>query len=132
MKNLAQIEGRLGNTPELKQLHGGKMVTRLSVALNKKIRRKHETKTVTDWYTVEAWGHNATPASRLRKGDAVFVQGELRTGSFTKGEATIPTTYIVAVNLRKIDYSIFASDDAPEHDSIDTQADPDSDEDIPD
>jgi single-strand DNA-binding protein len=132
MKTLAQIEGRLGKDAEMKELPGGKKVTRFSVAVNKKIRRKKETKTVTDWYSVEAWGHNATPASRLRKGDPVFVQGELRTGSYTKGDVTIPTTFITVVSLRKLDYSIFGNDDAPEHDPIDTEADPDAEgDDVP-
>lgn len=99
-----------------------KKVTRFSVAVNKKIRRKKETKIVTDWYNVEAWGNNATPASRLRKGDPVFIQGELRTGSYIRGKVIIPTTFITVVNLRKLDYSIFGTDYAPEHDPINTEA----------
>jgi single-strand DNA-binding protein len=115
MKNLAQIEGNLGQTPTYTKLSSGKEVTRFTVAVNKTWKKGNEKKKVTDWFRVEAWGHLAIPASRLHKGDAVFVQGETRTGSYVDKEGTNHnTTTIVAINLRKLDYSIFAKDDAPE------------------
>jgi single-strand DNA-binding protein len=114
MKELVQIEGRLGKNPETRELPRGRKVTRFSVAVNKKIRKGEETTTITDWYNVEAWGHNATACARLQKGDAVFIEGELRTGSYSKGEITISTTFVTVTKVRKLDYSIFDNNDVAE------------------
>jgi single-strand DNA-binding protein len=114
MKNLAQIEGNLGQDPIYTQLSGGKRVTRLSIAVNKTWTKGKEKKQTTDWFRVECWGTLALPASRLKKADAVFVQGELRTSEYVKDGVTIPTVSIVAGHLRKIDYSIFSKADGPE------------------
>jgi single-strand DNA-binding protein len=114
MKNLAQIEGNLGQDPIPTQLSSGKQVTRLSIAVNKTWTKGKEKKQATDWLRVECWDKLALPASRLKKGDAVFVQGELRTSEYVKDGVTIPVVSIVAGHLRKIDFSIFAKADAPE------------------
>jgi single stranded DNA-binding protein len=107
MKALVQIEGRLGKNPETRELPHGKKVTRFSIAVNKRIRKNDEVTTITDWYNVEACGYNATPASRPEKGDPVFLLGELGTGSYTRNEVNIPTTFVTVTTLRKLDYSIF-------------------------
>ena len=114
MKNLAQIEGNLGQDPTYTKLSSGKEVTRFSVAVNKQWKKNGEKKTAVDWFKVEAWGHLAKPASRLKKGDTVFVQGEQRTGSYQKDNVKIPTQYTVAINLRRIDNSIYEKSEAPE------------------
>jgi single stranded DNA-binding protein len=124
MKALVQIEGRLGKNPETRELPRGRKVTRFSVAVNKKIRKGDETTTITDWYNVEAWGYNATSSGRLQKGDAVFIEGELRTGSYTKGEITISTTFVTVTRVRKLDYSIFDNNEVaePEETGADLEA----------
>ena len=124
MKALVQIEGRLGKNPETRELPRGRKVTRFSVAVNKKIRKGDETTIITDWYNVEAWGYNATSSSRLQKGDAVFIEGELRTGSYTKGEITISTTFVTVTRIRKLDYSIFDNNEVaePEETGADLEA----------
>jgi single-strand DNA-binding protein len=124
MKALVQIEGRLGKNPETRELPRGRKVTRFSVAVNKKIRKGDETTTITDWYNVEAWGYNATSSGRLQKGDAVFIEGELRTGSYTKGEITISTTFVTVTRVRKLGYSIFDNNEVaePEETGADLEA----------
>ncbi len=113
IKNLTQIEGNLGQIPTYTKLSSGKEVTRFSVAVNKSWKKGNERKKATDWFRIEAWGHLAIPASRLQKGDAVFIQGELRTGTYKdKDGVSHNTTTIVALNLRKLDYSIF-KDEVP-------------------
>jgi single stranded DNA-binding protein len=120
MKALVQIEGRLDKNPETRELPRGRKVTGFSVAVNKKIRKNDETTTtVTDWYNVESWGYNATAAGRLQKGDAVFIEGELRTGSYTKGEVTISTTFVTVTRVRKLDYSIFDNNEVAEPEEAD-------------
>jgi single-strand DNA-binding protein len=84
MKNLVQIEGNLGQDPVHTQLSSGRQVTRLSIAVNKTWTKGKEKKQTTDWFRVECRGTLALPASRLKKADAVFVQGELRTTEYVK------------------------------------------------
>jgi single-strand DNA-binding protein len=114
MKNLVQIEGNLGQDPVHTQLSSGKHITRLSIAVNKTWTKGKEKKETTDWFRVECWDKLAQPASRLKKADAVFVQGELRTSEYVKDGVTIPVVSIVAGHLRKIDFSIFSKADTPE------------------
>jgi len=114
MKNLVQIEGNLGQAPVHTQLSSGKHVTRLSVAVNKSWTKGKDKKQTTDWFRVECWDKLALPASRLKKADAVLVQGELRTSEYVKDGVTIPAVSIVASHLRKIDFSIFSKTDAPD------------------
>ncbi len=114
MKNLTQIEGNLGQNPIHTVLSSGKEVTRFSVAVNKKWKKGGETKSVVDWFRVEAWGRLAQTTNRLQKGDTVFAQGELRTGSYVKDGVTHYTTTIIVINLRKVDNSIFSKSDVPE------------------
>jgi single stranded DNA-binding protein len=123
MKALVQIERRLGKNPETRELPRGKKVTRFSIAVNKRIRKNDEITTITDWYNVEAWGYNATPASRLEKGDPVFLLGELRTGSYTRNEVNIPTAFVTVSTLRKLDYSIFDDSEAAKSEDSAVDAD---------
>jgi single-strand DNA-binding protein len=114
MKTLFQTEGHLGKDPVIKSLSSGRQVTRFSVASNKKWKKGNQMKSVTDWFQVEAWGNLAVPASRLKKGDPVFIQGELRTGSYTKDNVMHQTTTVIVANLRLLDYSIFAKEEVPD------------------
>jgi single-stranded DNA-binding protein len=58
-------------------------------------------KQTTDWFRVECWDTLAIPASRLKKADAVFVQGELRTSEYVKDGVTIPAVSIVAATCER-------------------------------
>jgi len=109
--NAAQIAGNLGKDAATSTTKGGKNVTRFSIAANKKWTDKsgkeHET---TDWFRVAAWNNLAKFASSLKQGDAVLVQGELRTGEYTddKNVKRQPVE-IVANTILRIDYSKLAS-----------------------
>jgi single-stranded DNA-binding protein len=86
--------------------------------VNEKIRKGDATTIITD--NVEAWLYNATSSGRrLQKGDAVFIEGELRTVSYTKGEITISTTFVTVTKVRKLDYSIFDNNDVVESEEAD-------------
>ncbi len=125
MKNQSIIEGNLGQNATYKKLTSGKEVTRLSIALNKTWRKNGERKSTVDWITVEVWGTTlALAAAKLVKGDAVIVEGEYRTGSYTKNGVTIPTCRVVATYLRKLDNSIYSKSEAPENgteEALDTE-----------
>ena len=115
--NAAQIAGNLGKDADTATTKDGNNVTRLSIASNKKWTDKegkeHET---TDWFRVAAWGNLGMFAASLKQGDAVLVQGELRTGEYTDDKKIKrQTVELVANTILRIDYSKTAeADDAAE------------------
>jgi single-strand DNA-binding protein len=112
MKNQVFLEGNLGKDATFASTTTGQTVTKFSLAINKSWKNKSgKEETRTDWLQIEVWGKLATPASRLKKGDAVIIQGELRTGSYEKDGVTHNTTTISVNYLRKIDFSIFKGED---------------------
>ena len=109
MKNMIHLEGNLGKAPTLTTIEGDKQVTKFNIAVNKSWTKNGIKSTRTDWFSIEIWGRLAVPASRLKKGDAVIVQGELRTGEYEKDGVKHYTTTVNASYLRKLDFSIFKS-----------------------
>ena len=99
MRNSVQIIGNVGNTPEVRQLEGGKMMARFSVATNESYKNaKGETVKNTDWHNFVAWGNQAKIVSDyLSKGREVAIEGKLTTRSFEdkNGEKRYVTEIVV-------------------------------------
>ena len=119
MKNIAIIEGRLGQDANLAYTSGSKPVTTLSVAINRKWKTESgEKKEAVDWITGKCWGRLAKPASKLQKGDAVAVSGSIRTSTYTKDGAKHTFFYIQADHLRLIDFSIYSNETSDANDEM--------------
>ncbi len=105
MKNYAQIEGNLGADAVTTELQNNRRVTRFSVAINKTWKRNGQKYTSTDWVKVAAWGKLTDFASKLKKGNPVLVQGELRSSKYKDANNVEHATFeIVAISIRKFDY----------------------------
>ncbi len=105
MKNYAQIEGNLGADAVTTELQNNRRVTRFSVAINKTWKRNGQRQTSTNWVKVAAWGKLTDFASKLRKGNPVLVQGELRTSRYKDANNVEHGSFeIVAISIRKFDY----------------------------
>src|SRR5262249_48016739 len=84
--SMAQIQliGNLGRDPEMNYTPDGTAVCKFSIAVSKitgKGEDKHET---TAWYNVTAWRNLAEMLStHLKKGQQVFVQGDLNVRQYT-------------------------------------------------
>jgi single-strand DNA-binding protein len=78
--NKMMIIGNLGADPELRYTPGGKAVAELRVAVNDRYRGQDgEWTEDTQWFRVELWEQAAERAAeRLRKGQKVFAEGQLR------------------------------------------------------
>jgi single-strand DNA-binding protein len=78
--NKMMIIGNLGADPELRYTPSGKAVVNLRVAVNDRFRGQDgEWQEETYWFRVEAWEQAAERlAEQLRKGNKVFVEGQLR------------------------------------------------------
>ncbi|MDD4848970.1 MAG: single-stranded DNA-binding protein [Bacteroidales bacterium] len=77
-RNSVQLIGRLGQTPEVKDFNGNKMV-RFSIATNDySILKNGDKKEETYWHTVVIWGKQAENAEKLlEKGSEVLIDGKL-------------------------------------------------------
>ena len=80
------IIGYVGKAPTVKNMPGGNMKARFSVATTRKWQDKKtsEWEERTEWHTVEAWGYLAERVERdLKKGSPVYVQGSTETQRWT-------------------------------------------------
>jgi single-strand DNA-binding protein len=84
--NRAALLGNLGADPELRATQSGTSVLRLRVATTSSyVDRDKERHERTDWHDVVLFGKRAEALGRvLRKGERVYVEGELRTSSYEK------------------------------------------------
>ena len=84
LRNNVQLIGRLGKSPEVKQLESGRFVANVSIATNDIYKNTKGEKVIeTQWHNLVAWGKNAENFQKiLNKGDEVAIQGKLTHRSY--------------------------------------------------
>ena len=84
--NQVSLIGFLGKAAELKTTNNNRDFVILSVATGRswKDKESQEYQRETDWHRIVAWGNLAKFAQKLKKGEHVFVQGELRPHQYGK------------------------------------------------
>lgn len=101
--NKVILVGNLGKDPEVRHLESGVMVANFTLATSEsyKDRNTGERKQVTEWHNVVLWRGLAEVAEKyLKKGNQVYLEGKLRTRSWTDQEGnTRYTTEVVADNM---------------------------------
>jgi single-strand DNA-binding protein len=96
--SLAQITliGNTGRDPEMSYTPNGIAVTKFSLAVS----HKQGDKEITTWYNCSAWRALAEMIhTHLKKGQQVFVQGELLPREYTTREGQTRTSLDVTVNV---------------------------------
>ena len=139
--NKAQIMGHLGQDPETRYMPSGDAVTNISVATSEKWKDKvtGEQKEATEWHRVVAFGRLAEiMAEYLKKGDAVYIEGSLRTRSWEKDGIKRYSTEIKAVSMQMLgdgkgkgSGQSSGTGDSTKPNPPATPAEPDFDDDIP-
>ena len=88
--NKVMLIGNVGRDPEVRYLEGsaaaGNKVATFTLATTERYRDRisGETKESTEWHNIVAWRQPADFAEKyIRKGSQVFIEGKLRTRSFT-------------------------------------------------
>ena len=82
--NKVQLIGRLGSDPETRYTDKGTALTTFSVATNRTYTTGDNQQTETEWTRVAAWGKLGEIAAQyLGKGGRVYVEGRLRTHTWT-------------------------------------------------
>ena len=92
---LAIVTGRLGRDPELKTLAGGKRVTKVSVAVDYKVRGREEKHT--EWVPLTAWDDLAEELAAKRKGEPITVHGRRTYDVWTGRDGVTRESYGVTV-----------------------------------
>ena len=97
--NKVIIRGRAAANAEWKDLPNTTLVT-LRVATSDDYTDRDGRKVErTDWHMIACWGKMADQARGIRKGDAVSVEGKLRTRSYDKGGEKRYVTEIIASKI---------------------------------
>ncbi|PIY08521.1 MAG: single-stranded DNA-binding protein [Flexibacter sp. CG_4_10_14_3_um_filter_32_15] len=100
--NKVILLGRLGKDPDVRTLESGSKLATVSLATGKSYKdQSGEWQEKTEWHRLTFWRDNADRAERLRKGDQVYVEGELTTRSWEQDNITRYVTEIV-VNYSQI------------------------------
>lgn len=83
--NKVILIGNLGSDPEVRYLEGGSSVARFNIATSEAYTNKSgERVEQTEWHRIELWDRLAQIAEKyLRKGNSVYIEGRIRTESWT-------------------------------------------------
>lgn len=100
--NKAILIGNLGQDPEIRSTGSGTRVAQLSLATERQWTDAHgETQKRTEWHRIVAWEKLAEIAEEyLKKGDRLYVEGEIQYRSYEDSEGT--TRYVTEIRAREL------------------------------
>ncbi len=83
--NKVILVGNLGKDPEFQKLEGDISIAKFSLATTDRFKdRNGEVKEQTEWHNIIAWRQLADVSAKyLHKGSAVYLEGKIRTASWT-------------------------------------------------
>jgi single-strand DNA-binding protein len=89
--------GRLTAEPELKTTQNQKSFVRFNIAVNRYTKDKDHPES--DFFTIIAWEKTAEfICNHFRKGDAIIIEGNVRTGNYTDNEGVKRKSFDVWAN----------------------------------
>ena len=98
MLNQVNLQGRFGETPELKTTPSGAKVTSFRLAVQRNYKNQNE-EYESDWISCVAWGNTAEfICSYFSKGQMVIVAGALSSRSYTDNDGKKVYVTEVVVN----------------------------------
>lgn len=101
MINKVLLIGNVGADPEIRAFENGNTVARMRVATSEKYRKDGEIKTLSEWHNIEAWGKTADIIDQyVRKGDRVFIEGQLHYAEYTPKDGI--TRYQTIIRVKNI------------------------------
>jgi len=103
--NKVILIGNVGKDPETRHLEGGNVVSKFSLATSEVYKNKVGEKiTNTEWHNIVLWKGLAEIAEKyVRKGSQLYIEGRIRTRSYTDQEGnTKYTTEIIADSMQML------------------------------
>ena len=133
--NKVMLIGHLGADPQVRFITNGTAVANFNVATSERFKSGDEWETRTEWHRVVVWRQGAEYAGKyLKKGDAVYIEGNLQTRKWEdKDGNTKYTTEIVAVPFGVKSLAPRRQDDAGEPPAMpgETKSTDDTQDDLP-
>lgn len=107
MVNKVILVGNAGADPEVRTVGEGDRpakVARLRMATTKSFKKSDgERASETTWHTVTFWrGLADVVGTYVKKGQMLYVEGEIKNGSYEKDGVTVYTTEIVASDMKML------------------------------
>jgi single-strand DNA-binding protein len=98
--NKVILIGNLGSDPEVRYLETGSAVAKFSIATTEAYNNKNgERVEHTEWHRIELWEGLAKVAEKyLKKGNQVYIEGRIRTDSWTDKEGQPRTGVTIRAN----------------------------------
>ena len=111
MLNKVLLIGNVGRDPEVRYLEGNQTagatkVASFTLATTERYRdRNGELRENTEWHNIVAWRNSAELAEKyIRRGSKIFIEGKLRTRSWTDAQGVKKfTTEVVVDNIQLLD-----------------------------
>ena len=101
--NRGTLIGRLGKDPEIRNTGAGKPVASFSIATSDKWKDKNggEEKEVTEWHRIVCFRESTSRFLEhyVKKGDQVYVEGQIKTRKYEKDGVTHYNTEIVITDF---------------------------------
>lgn len=103
--NKVLLIGRLGADPEIRYTPSGTAVATFRMATNRRVKRGDVWEDEADWHRVVAWERLADFAAQyLKKGNQVFVEGQIRNRSWEDKDGNRRfTTEIIARDIQNLE-----------------------------
>ena len=99
--NRVQLIGHLGAKPKVITSKEGNTFVTASIATNESIKKDDEWVTLVEWHQLIFFGRFTKRAQHLNKGSQVYVEGKLRTNSWTDTAGNIQRqANIVVTNVQ--------------------------------
>ena len=125
-QNTHSIRGYVGQDAKTTKFENDRQVTNFSVATKTFWKEKGEDKSRTEWHRVVVWGNlSKRVAENLKKGQAVLVEGEVRTREYPKQIAAGKKKIEVKVSTTELFAStvlVFAEPESDDADQLDAAA----------
>lgn len=95
--NKVILIGNLGRDPEVRYLDNERAVANFSIATSESYTdRQGQRITNTEWHNIEVWDNLAKVCEKyLKKGDSVFIEGQIKTEKWTSKETNEPRSRVV-------------------------------------
>ncbi len=95
--NKVILIGNLGKDPEVRYLDNQRAVANFSIATSETYtNRQGEKVTNTEWHNIELWDALAKVSEQyLKKGDSVYIEGQLKTEKWTTKDTNEPRSRVV-------------------------------------
>jgi len=112
--NKVILIGNVGKDPEVKHLDNGTVLTKFPLATSETYKKDNEKVTTTEWHNIVLFRSQAEIAEKyVKKGDALYIEGKIRTRSWDDQDGNKRyMTEVVGNNMQMLGSGASKSEDS--------------------